>query len=155
MVDLQLEVVDRDSSIRVDGSVHSEAEDILDRFIRGFDLKGSEERAFFFEGSLEPQIRDFLCGGMDLLVVISVEFMVKNPLGLFDFSDILSDTRSDEPVLEPVIRPFNFASGLGGEGVNHFYIAILQDLLPLGGGFVGQEMVFIPERISTADKSED
>jgi hypothetical protein len=76
-------------------------------------LKSSEERAFFFEGFLEPQIGDFLCGGMDLLVVISVEFMVKNALGLFDFGDILSDTCSDESVLEPTVRTFNFASGLG------------------------------------------
>jgi len=29
MVDLQLEVVDRDSSVRVNGSVHSKAEDIF------------------------------------------------------------------------------------------------------------------------------
>ena len=95
MVNLELEVVNRDSSIRVDGSVHSKAEDIFSRPIRGFDLKGSEERTFFFEGFLEPQIGDFLCGGMDLLMVISVEFVVKNPLGLFDLGDIFSDTGSN------------------------------------------------------------
>jgi len=44
MVDFQLKVVDRDSSIRVDGSVHSEAEDIFNRLIRGFDCELSEER---------------------------------------------------------------------------------------------------------------
>ncbi len=155
MVDLQLEVVDGDSSIRVDGSVHPKAEDIFDRFIRGFDLKGSEERTFFSESLLEPEIGDFLSGGVDLLVVISVEFMVKNPLGLFDFGDILSDTGSDESILEPTIRSFNFASGLGREGVNDLHIAILQDLLPLRGGLISQEVVFIPERVSSPDKSED
>ncbi len=113
MVDLQLEVVDRDSSVRVNGSVDSKAEDIFDRFIRGFDLKGSEERPFFSESLLEPEIGDFLGGGMDLLMIISVEFMVKNPLGLFDFGDILSDTGSDESILKPTIRSFNLASGLG------------------------------------------
>lgn len=70
MVDLQLEVVDGDSSIRVDGSVHSKAEGIFDRFIRGFDLKGSEERMVSSESLLEPEIGDFLSGGVDLLVVI-------------------------------------------------------------------------------------
>ena len=54
MVYLQLEVVDRDFAIRVDGSVHSKAEDIFGRLVRGFDLKSSEERAFFFESFLEP-----------------------------------------------------------------------------------------------------
>jgi hypothetical protein len=155
MVDLELEIVDRDSSIRVDGSVHSKAEDIFDGLIRGFDLKGSEERTFFFEGFLEPQIGDFLCGGMDLLVIIPVEFVVKNPLGLFDLGDILSDTGSDESILEPTIGSFNLTSGLGRKGVNDLHIAILQNLLPLRGGFIGEEVVFIPERVSSPDKSED
>jgi hypothetical protein len=59
MIELELEVVDRDSSIRVDGSVHPKAEDIFDRFIRGFDLKGSKERPFFSESLLEAEIGDF------------------------------------------------------------------------------------------------
>jgi hypothetical protein len=150
-----LEVVDRDSSIRVDSSVHSKAEDIFDRFIRGFDLKGSEERPFFSESLLEPEIGDFLGGGMDLLMIISVEFVVKNPLGLFDFGDILSDTGSDESVLKPPIRSFNLTSGLGRKGVNDLHVAILQDLFPLRGGLIGQEVVFIPEGVSSPDKSED
>ena len=48
MVDLQLEVVDRYFSIRVDGSVDSEAEDIFYGLIRGFDGKLSEERFLLF-----------------------------------------------------------------------------------------------------------
>ena len=147
--------MDRDSSIRVDGSVHSKAEDIFNRLVRGFNLKGSEERAFFFESIMEPEIRDFLGGGMDLLVVISVEFVVKNPLGLFHFGDILSDTSSDESILEPAIGSFDFASGLGREGVNDLDVAILQDLFPLRGGLIGQEVVFIPEGVSSPDKSKD
>jgi len=39
--------------------------------------------------------------------------------------------------------------------VNNLNVAILQDLLPLRGGLVGQEVVFIPEGISSPDKSED
>ena len=155
MVDLQLEVVDGDSSIRVDGSVHSKAEDIFDRLIRGFDLKWSEERTFFSESLLEPQIGDFLCGGMDLLVIIPVEFVVKNPLGLFDLGDILSGTGSDESILEPPIGSFNLTSGLGRKGVNDLHVAILQNLFPLRGGLIGEEVVFIPEVVSSPDKSED
>jgi hypothetical protein len=48
MVYLKLEVVDRDSSVRINGSVHSEAEDILYGLIRGFDYKFSEERLPLF-----------------------------------------------------------------------------------------------------------
>jgi hypothetical protein len=39
--------------------------------------------------------------------------------------------------------------------VNHLHIAILQDLLPLRGGFISEEVVFIPKRVSSSDESED
>jgi hypothetical protein len=48
MIDLELEVVDRDSSVRINGSVHSEAKDILHRLIRGVDGEFSEERLILF-----------------------------------------------------------------------------------------------------------
>ncbi len=92
---------------------------------------------------------------MDLLVIIPIEFMVKNSLGLFDLGDILSDTGSDETILEPTIGSFDFASGVGRKGVNDVDVAILQDLFPLRGGLVGQEVVFIPEGVSSSDKSKD
>jgi hypothetical protein len=48
MVEFELEVVDRDFPVRINGSVHSEAEDIFYGLIRGFDRKFSEERLSFF-----------------------------------------------------------------------------------------------------------
>jgi hypothetical protein len=48
MVEFELEVVDRDFSVRINSSVRSEAEDILYGLIRGFDRKFSEERLSFF-----------------------------------------------------------------------------------------------------------
>jgi hypothetical protein len=104
---------------------------------------------------LESQIRDFLGGGVNLLVIISVEFMIKNPLGLFDFFDLFSDTSADESILEPTIGSFHFALGLRRKGIGDLHIAILKDLLPLRGGLIGEEVVFIPEGVSSADKSED
>jgi hypothetical protein len=85
---------------------------------------------------------------MELLVIISVEFMVKNPLSLFDFFDVFSDTRADELVLEPTIGSFHFAFGLRGQGISDFCITILEDLFRLRGGFIGQEVVFSPEGVS-------
>ena len=34
-------------------------------------------------------------------------------------------------------------------------IAVLENLFPLRGGFIGQEVVLIPEGVSSPDKSED
>jgi hypothetical protein len=54
-----------------------------------------------------------------------------------DVDDVFPDTGSDQSVLEPAIGSFNLASGLGREGVNDLYIAVLQNLFPLRGGFIG------------------
>ncbi len=48
MVHFTWKVVNGDSSVRINGSVHSEAEDIFDGLIRGFDCEFSEERLILF-----------------------------------------------------------------------------------------------------------
>ena len=90
-----------------------------------------------------------------MAVVISMEFLVKDLLGVLDFGHVFADTGLDQPVLEPTIRSFDFASGLRGKGMGDLHIAILQDLFPLRGGLIGQKVVFIPEGVPSPDKSED
>ena len=89
------------------------------------------------------------------MVVISSEFLVQDPLRLLNMGDIFSDTGSNEVVLEPAIGSFDLASGLRREGMDDLYIAVLEDLFPLRGGLIGEEVVFIPEGVSSPDKSED
>ena len=103
----------RDSSVWVNGSIYSEAEDIFDRLERRSDFKFSKERPLLFERSLKSKIRDLLSGGVNLVMVISSEFLVEDPLSLLDLGDIFSDTGSNEVVLEPAIGSLDFASGLG------------------------------------------
>ena len=92
---------------------------------------------------------------MNLVVVISAEFLVQDSLGLLDIGDIFSDTGPNQSILEPAIGSLNFASGLRRKGVNDLYIAVLQNLFPLRGGLIGQKIVFLPERVSSPDKSKD
>ena len=47
-VDFELEMADRDFSVRVHGSIHSEAENILRRLERWPDFEFSEGRLFLF-----------------------------------------------------------------------------------------------------------
>ena len=92
---------------------------------------------------------------MNLAVVISMEFLVKDFLGVLDFGHVFADTGSDEVVLEPSVRPFDFAPSLRGKRMGDLDIAILQHLFPLRGRFIGQEMVLIPEGVSSPDKPKD
>ena len=89
------------------------------------------------------------------MMVVSLEFLVQDPLSLLDLGDIFSDTGSNEVVLEPAIGSFDLASGLRREGMDDLYIAVFEDLFPLRGGFIGEEVVLIPEGVSSPDKLED
>ena len=154
-MDFELEIVKRDPSVSVYGSIHSETEDIFSGLKGRSDGKFSKERLFLFQCPLKAEVRDLLSRGVDLAVVISMDFLVQDPLGLLDFGDIFPDAGSDEPVLEPAIRPFDFASGLRGKGMSHLHLAVFQDLFPLGSGLIGPKVVLIPEGVPTPDKAED
>jgi hypothetical protein len=92
---------------------------------------------------------------VNLPVVIAVDFLPEDLLGGFDVGDVFSDTGSDQPVLEPAIGTFHFPFGLWRQGIGDFHITIIQDLLPLRRGFIGQEVVFSPEGVPSLDKSKD
>jgi hypothetical protein len=104
---------------------------------------------------LKAKIRNLLGGGVNLSVVISVDFLPKDVLGGLNIGDIFSNTDSDQPVLEPAIGAFHFSFGLWRQGIGDFHIAILKDLLPLRGDLIGQEVVLSPEGVPSLDKSED
>jgi hypothetical protein len=74
---------------------------------------------------LETVIGNLLGGGVNLAVVISMEFLIKDSLGVFNIGYIFADAGSDQTVLEPTVRPFNFASGLRGKGMSDVDIAVL------------------------------
>jgi len=136
-MNFKLQGTDRDASVGIDRSIYSETEDVLRRFERRPDLEFSKERLFLVQGSLKTKIRDLLGGGVDLSVIISVDFLSKDLLGGFDSGDVFSDAGSDKAVLEPTVGALNFAFGLRREGISDFHITILQDLFPLWGCLIG------------------
>jgi hypothetical protein len=104
---------------------------------------------------LETKIRNFLSGGVNLSVVISVDFVPKDLLGRLDLGDIFSDAGSNQMILEPTIGAFDLPFGLGRKGISDLHIAVIENLFPLRGGFIGEEVMFSPDGVSSLDKSED
>lgn len=92
---------------------------------------------------------------MDLVVVILMDFLEKDLLGGFNICDVFSDTGSNQMVLEPTIRSFDLALGLGRKSMGNFDLTVLQHLLPLWGSLIGQKVVLSPDGVSPLDKSED
>lgn len=125
MVHFQLEVVKGDSPVRVNDSIDSEAEKIFHGLERGPQSERSEEAPFFFQSSLESEIRDLLSRGVDLVMIISSQFLLEDSLGVGEIPDIFADAGSDDSVLEPSVRSFNLAPGLRRKGVDDFDLAIL------------------------------
>ncbi len=109
-----MKIVDGNSPVGIDGSFESEAEDVLWVDERGRDFKRPEQGLVFADGFLEAEVRDFFGGGVELVVIVAVEFLIEHFAGLFDVGDILAGTGSDEVVLEPAVRAFDLTFGLGG-----------------------------------------
>ena len=92
---------------------------------------------------------------MNPAVIVPVDFLAENLPGLSDIRNILSDTGTNKPVLEPLIRSFDFSFRLRGKRVDDFDIAIIEYLLPLRICFIRQDVVLSPKRVSVLDKSKD
>ncbi len=92
---------------------------------------------------------------MNLTIVITMDLLSENLLGRFNIGDIFSDTGSNQMVLEPTIRSFDFASGLRRKGVDDLHSAVLQHLFPLRSRLIGLKVVLIPEGVSSPDKAKD
>lgn len=70
---------------------------------------------------------------MGLVVVVTIDLMVENALGVVNVGDIFAHTGSNKSILEPPVGAFDFALCLGGERVGDFNVAVVHHLFPLGG----------------------
>ena len=89
------------------------------------DRKFSKERLFLFQSLLETEVRDLLSRGVNLVMIISSQFLLEDSLGVGEIPDIFADAGSDDSVLEPAVRSFNLPAGLRRKGVDDFDLAIL------------------------------
>jgi len=108
-----MEVVKGYSSVGINSSLCSQAEDILYRLKRWSHLKLPKQRYLLFPCALKPEVENLLGGRMDLTVIVSSNFMGKHPVGLPDIGHILPHTGLYEPVLKPAIGPLIRTLGLG------------------------------------------
>ena len=92
---------------------------------------------------------------MDLVIVIAIDFGSEDLPGLGDHLDIFSGAGADESILEPAIRSFDLAFGLGREGITRLDVAFSEDPFPLGIDIIGDQIVLSPERVPALDEPEN
>jgi hypothetical protein len=92
---------------------------------------------------------------VDLVVVITVHLGSKDLAGIFDGFDVFSGTGSDEPILEPAIRPFDFAFGLRRERIARLDVTVPKDPFPLWVHIIGDQIMFSPDGIPALDEAEN
>ena len=102
----------------------SQTEDILGRLIRGADFEIPEKGLAFLQCSLESEIRDFPGCGVDTAVIVLVDFLAKDVLGLSDIGYIISYTGANQSVMNPLVRALYFTLGLSRQGIGNLDIAI-------------------------------
>jgi hypothetical protein len=75
MRDLDLVIEESDTAIAIHGAHLAQAEDVLGRGIRLWQGKGTEEAGAGFLGVVEADAGDLTGGGMDLMVVVTVDLI--------------------------------------------------------------------------------
>lgn len=89
---------------------------------------------------------------MDLVVVIAVHFETEDLPGFHDGIDVFSGAGSDESILEPAIRPFDFAFRLRQERIARLDVTVPQDPFPLRFHIIRHQMMFSPDGVPALDE---
>ena len=117
--DLQGMSSEGDLAIPICGASIAQTKDILGGG-KGFGYsEGTEERAVFVVCLFKTHSRNFSGGGMDLVVIVAMDFFAQDRTCVAQGGNVLQRTGADKPILQPTIRAFNLALGLRGEGINH------------------------------------
>lgn len=153
--DREIEGVQGDFTIGVDGAGITQTEDVF-RFLEGFfDAEGVKEAMIFLEGSLQADNGEFTGSAVDALGVVGVDFLVKDFSSFTNFCDSFSRANAHQMVLQPPIGTFDLALGLGRKRVSHINAQIGEHRLPLHGcgrfGLLG----LLPHGVAPFDEPEN
>ena len=109
-----MQIVDRDRAVVVNDPVHPEAKDVFKGFKRRRNEEFPEDIFLFSQGFLITKVRDFFGGGMDPFVIILMDLAEQDLIGRGDGFDVFPGTDTNDMILKPAVRAFDFAFGPGG-----------------------------------------
>ena len=90
-----------------------DAENILGGGVRLGQGEGSEEAVAILASMFKAQAGDLTGGGVDLMVVVTVELIPQDRADLIQGSQLFESAGTDNAILQPTVRAFDFAFGLG------------------------------------------
>jgi hypothetical protein len=83
--------------------------------------KGAEEADAGFSSMIKPQAGDLAGDGVDLVVVVAVDFIAQDAADFFQVGKLFQGAGTDNTILEPAIGAFDLALGLRGEGIGDIH----------------------------------
>ena len=110
---IDLVVKNGDAAIAIHSSSFSQAEDVLGGGIRLRKGEAAEEAVAFLFGIGEANGGNFAGGGVDLVIIVALDFFVQDGAGVRQARDVFEGTGADNAILEPAIGSFDLAFGLG------------------------------------------
>jgi hypothetical protein len=105
-------VEQRDPSITVDGSGHTQTEDILGRRVGLGQVERAEEAVAFLPGPIETDTGNLFGGGVDLAMVVAIYLLLEHSPNIFHLSYLLQGAGANNAILQPLVRSLDLSFGL-------------------------------------------
>jgi len=148
-------VEERDTPVTIDHSLFAQAEDVVGRSVGFADGEGTKETIASSLCGFEPDSGDFSCCGVDLLVVVAIDFVFQDRADFFDGGEFFIGTGAHDAILQPAVWSFDLAFSLRRESVGNIYSQDSHHLAPLCFCLIGLEHMFAPEAVSALDEAKD
>jgi len=114
-----------------------------------------EEAGAGFPGVIEANAGDLTGSGVDLVVVVAIDFVVQDAPNFFQIGDVLQSTSADNAVLQPAVRAFDLTFGLRRESIGDVHTHQAHDLAPLRIDGIRLEHMVAPNAVALLDEAED
>jgi hypothetical protein len=99
---IDLVVEQGDSAVAIDGSGFSQAEDVFGGSVRFGKREAAEETIARLFGVGEANGGDLAGGGMDLVIIVAMDFIVQDGASVSQGGDVFECAGADNSILEPV-----------------------------------------------------
>jgi hypothetical protein len=104
---------------------------------------------------LESQAGYFTGGGVDLVVIVAVKFIMQDAAYILQRSQFFEGTSADDAILEPAVGALHFALGLRRESIGDIHLEQTQDLSPLRVDIVSLVGIPAPGGVTVLDETEN
>ena len=100
---IDLVVEEGDKAIPIEGAGLAQAKDVLGRSVGFGQGKRAEETVAGFPSLIETQAGDLACGGVNLVVIVTIHLIAQDTPCFLQGGEVLESTGTDDAILKPAV----------------------------------------------------